>query len=76
MGGDAVGFVWSLAVPPGHLGASLDEFVRGAAVLAKTRQVQLFGGDLSSTFGSVFAAMTLIAAAAFLASLRTGPLSR
>ena len=58
MGAAPVGFVWSLAVPRGSLGADLDEFVRGAAAFAKTRRVPLFGGDLSSTSGPLVCSIT------------------
>lgn len=58
MGASPVGFLWSLAVPRAFLGDDLDEFVRGAAALAKTRRVPLFGGDLSSTAGPMVCSIT------------------
>jgi thiamine-monophosphate kinase len=58
MGASPVGFLWSLAVPRASLGADLEEFVRGAAALAKTRRVPLFGGDLSSTAGPLVCSIT------------------
>jgi len=59
MGAFPVGFVWSLAIPPAYLGSSLlEEFVKGAAVLARLRKIPIFGGDLSSTTGPFVASIT------------------
>lgn len=57
MGAAPVGFVWSLAVPRARID-DLFELVRGAAALARTRRVPLFGGDLSSTVGPIVCSIT------------------
>lgn len=58
MGGTPTGFLWSLALPRDDVAGAVDEFVRGAAALAKMRRVPLFGGDLSSTTGPFTCSIT------------------
>ncbi len=58
MGAVPVGFVWSLAVPPSFSDDDVEEFARGAAILAKIRRVPIYGGDFSSTPGPMVCAVT------------------
>jgi thiamine-monophosphate kinase len=55
MGAAPVGFVWSLAIPPGF---ALEPFVEGAAAACRTFGLPLYGGDISSTSGPLVCSIT------------------